>query len=74
MVQKKEMKKANWIVMISGILITILGYILVSPITRDYETSQAFFAILILNLGLLCVIVSLSLSFDKLNLSFKKGK
>lgn len=64
-VPKREMKKINWIVMCSGIVITLIGYALVSPITRDYETSQAFFAILTLNLGLLITILGLGLPFSK---------
>ncbi|MGL4562537.1 MAG: hypothetical protein ACRCVW_01600 [Brevinema sp.] len=64
MVQKKEMKKQNWVITISGIALTILGYLLVAPITRDYETPRAFFAILILNLGLLTIILGLALPFE----------
>ncbi|MGL4561426.1 MAG: hypothetical protein ACRCV0_03955 [Brevinema sp.] len=64
MVQKKEMKKQNWLITISGIALTILGYLLVAPITRDYETPRAFFAILILNLGLLTIILGLALPFE----------
>lgn len=66
MVPKRKMTKINWLVMCSGIILTLLGYILVAPITRDYETSRAFFAILILNLGLLTIILGLSIPFDKL--------
>lgn len=66
MVQKKEMNKMNWIIMISGVLLTLLGYYLVAPITRDYETPKAFFAILTLNIGILTIILGLSLPFEKM--------
>ncbi len=66
MVPKRKMTKANWLVMSSGLFIILLGYYLVAPITRDYETPKAFFAILTLNLGLLTVILGLSIPFDSL--------
>ncbi|MGL4394823.1 MAG: hypothetical protein ACRCS8_06335 [Brevinema sp.] len=66
MVRKKEMTKLNWLIAISGVILTILGYFLVAPITRDYETPKAFFAILTLNLGLLTVILGLALPFEHL--------
>ena len=66
MVPKRQMTKANWLVMSSGLLIILLGYYLVAPITRDYETPKAFFAILTLNLGLLTVILGLAIPFDSL--------
>ncbi len=71
MVPKRKMTKANWLVMSSGLLLILLGYFLVAPITRDYETPKAFFAILTLNMGLLTVILGLSISFDRL---FQKTK
>ncbi|SFB78021.1 hypothetical protein SAMN02745150_00755 [Brevinema andersonii] len=64
MVKKRYMNKNNWLMMGLGILITFLGYYLISPITRDYETPKAFFAILVLNVGLLIVILGLSLNFS----------
>ena len=72
MVPKRKMMKANWLVMSSGLLIILLGYVLVTPITRHYETSKPFFAILILNLGLLVVILGLSVAFDALFNKFSK--
>lgn len=66
MVPKRKMTKINWLVMLGGILLTLLGYFLVAPITRDYETPRAFFAILILNLGLLTIILGLSITFESL--------
>lgn len=65
MVKKRYMSKNNWLMMGLGILITFLGYYLVSPITRDYEAPKAFFAILVLNIGLLTVILGLSLNFTR---------
>ena len=73
MVPKREMTKINWLVMCSGVLITLLGYALVAPITRNYETPTAFFAILTLNLGLLTVIIGLSVPFESALAFFKKG-
>ncbi|MGL4367466.1 MAG: hypothetical protein ACRCTQ_04205 [Brevinemataceae bacterium] len=65
MVQKKQMTKYNWILTLSGITLVLLGYMMCSTITRDYETVKAFFTILILNLGLLTIILGLSISFDR---------
>jgi len=65
-VPKRKMTKTNWLVMISGLFIILLGYFLVAPITRNYETPKAFFAILTLNLGLLTVILGLAIPFDSL--------
>lgn len=64
---KREIKAANWAVTAFGTLLILLGYYLVSPITRDYETPRAFFAILTLNLGLLTVILGLAVNYDFLN-------
>lgn len=66
MVPKRKMTKTNWLVMSSGIFLTLLGYVLVAPITRDYETPKAFFAILTLNIGLLTIILGLAIPFDTL--------
>ncbi|MGL4676890.1 MAG: hypothetical protein ACRCWI_04390 [Brevinema sp.] len=71
MVPKRKMTKFNWLVMSSGLGLILLGYFLVAPITRDYETSKAFFAILTLNIGLLTVILGLALPFESF---FQKTK
>ncbi|MGL5955188.1 MAG: hypothetical protein ACRC0X_01070 [Brevinema sp.] len=64
MVPKRKITKYNWLVMSSGLGLILLGYLLVAPITRDYETPKAFFAILTLNIGLLTVILGLSIPFE----------
>lgn len=66
MVPKRIMTKINWLVVCSGLVLILGGYYLVSFITRDYETPKAFFAILILNIGILTVILGLAVPFDRL--------
>ena len=63
---KRKITLANTITTFVGVVLIVLGYILVAPITRNYETPQAFFAILTLNIGLLTVILGLSIDFEKL--------
>ena len=63
---KRKITLANTITTFLGAALIVLGYILVAPITRNYETPQAFFAILTLNIGLLTVILGLSIDFAKL--------
>ncbi|MGL5253513.1 MAG: hypothetical protein ACRC9L_00570 [Brevinema sp.] len=63
---KRKITLANTITTFIGAGLIILGYILVAPITRNYETPQAFFAILTLNIGLLTVILGLAVDFEKL--------
>lgn len=60
---KRDMRPANWYVTFLGAVLIVLGYWLVAPITRDYETPRAFFAILTLNIGLLTVILGLAVNF-----------
>lgn len=72
---KRDMHPANWYVTFLGAALIALGYCLVAPITRDYETPRAFFAILTLNIGLLTVILGLAVNFTWLEQTLgKKSK
>ncbi len=66
MVHKRPMTKLNWYAAGAGLILILLGFVLVAPIQRDYETPRAFFAILTLNLGILTVILGLALPFEKI--------
>jgi uncharacterized membrane protein HdeD (DUF308 family) len=63
--KKSTMKKQNWILVIAGIAVFYIGYILVSPITTNYDSLYALLAIFVIVSGLALVTVGLSLSFDK---------
>ena len=58
------MTKMNWIVVISGILITYFGFFLVSFITTNYDGMFAFISIATIVLGLIVVVLGLSLGFQ----------
>lgn len=58
------MKKQNWILVGIGIVLTYLGFFLISFITRNYDGLYAFVSIGTLVLGLAVVILGLSLGFE----------
>ncbi len=62
--KKTLMKRQNWILLIAGILITYLGFFLISFITTNYDGMFAFISILTTVLGLVVVILGLAVRFD----------
>ena len=61
--KQKLMKKQNWIMVITGILVTYLGFLIIRTITTDYDGMKAFISIFITIAGLTVVILGLSISF-----------
>jgi len=61
--KKSLMHKNNWLLVIGGILITYLGFVLIAPITTNYDGFYAFVAISVTIIGLIIVIVGLSVDF-----------
>lgn len=63
--KKSVMKRMNWILVIAGILITYLGFFLISFITTNYDGVYAFISILTTVGGLAVVVLGLAVNFDK---------
>lgn len=62
--KKSLMTKKNWILVICGILITYLGFFLISFITTNYDGFYAFLSIVVTVLGLATVVIGLSYGFE----------
>ncbi|MGC8764441.1 MAG: hypothetical protein ACP5QT_00940 [Brevinematia bacterium] len=64
---KTLMGKWNWILVISGVLVTYFGFFLTYFITTNYDGLYAFFSVLTIVSGLTLVILGLSINFNKKN-------
>ncbi len=65
--KKSLMKKQNWILVISGVLIMYFGFFLISFITTNYDGVFAFISILVTVLGIITVVLGLSIGFEEKN-------
>ncbi|MCX7820437.1 MAG: hypothetical protein N2258_02040 [Brevinematales bacterium] len=63
--EKSLMNKLNWILVISGVVITYFGFYLTYFITTNYDGLYAFFSVLTIVSGLILVILGLSLDLSK---------
>lgn len=61
--KKSLMQKMNWIMVISGVLVTYFGFFLMSFITTNYDGVFAFITVLITVAGLVTVALGLAISF-----------
>ncbi|MEJ5284898.1 MAG: hypothetical protein ACP5Q5_09210 [Brevinematia bacterium] len=64
---KSLMNKLNWIFVVSGILITYIGFYLTYFITTNYDGLYAFISVLTIVSGLILVILGLSINFKQKN-------
>ncbi len=62
--KRSLMKKQNWIMIITGILLTYFGFFLISFITTNYDSTFAFFSISVVIIGIATVIAGLAISFE----------
>ncbi|OHD56351.1 MAG: hypothetical protein A2Y33_12145 [Spirochaetes bacterium GWF1_51_8] len=62
--KRRLMTKKNWALVLAGIVITFIGYLLIRPITTNYDGLLAFIAIVVTILGLAIVIFGLSKGFE----------
>ncbi len=59
------MKKQNWVLLVGSMLLMYLGFILMRLITRNYDGILAFVTTIMAIGGIVGVIVSLSVDFNK---------
>lgn len=65
--KKSMMKKQNWMLVIAGVVITYLGFFLISFITTNYDGIFAFISILVTVFGIVTVVLGLSIGFEEKN-------
>ncbi len=61
---KSVMDKINWFFVISGIMVTYIGFYLAYFITTNYDGLYAFITTLTIVSGLILVIIGLSVNFS----------
>ncbi len=62
---KSLMNKLNWLFVISGIIVTYIGFYLTSFITTNYDGLYAFISVFTIVSGLILVILGLSINFGQ---------
>ncbi|OHD53468.1 MAG: hypothetical protein A2014_04950 [Spirochaetes bacterium GWF1_49_6] len=62
--KRRLMTKTNWILVIAGIVVTFLGFVMIRPISTNYDGLYAFISILVTIGGLVLVIIGLSAGFE----------
>lgn len=62
--KKSLMKRQNWLMVVSGILLMYLGFFLASFITTNYDGGYAFLTVLSILAGLVVVVLGLSMHFE----------
>jgi len=72
--RKSLMKRQNWIITICGIITMYLGFLLISPITTNYDGLYAFFAVLVTVCGIITTILGLTLRFETEKDNLESGK
>ncbi len=63
--KKSLMLKANWTLIIVGVLVTYFGFFLTYFITTNYDGFYAFISVLTIVLGLILVVLGLLIDTKK---------